>query len=92
MEQPLRQRRGQQCTDVAAPRRGPEHENPIGIAAERADVALDPLQHRDLVEAAVIAGDLFRPLGVQRGMSQETERAETQVVERRLLRFSGIDR
>ena len=46
------------------------------IAAERGDVALHPAQRRDLVEQAVVAGDVPRRLRAQRGMREIAEHAE----------------
>jgi hypothetical protein len=51
-----------------------------GITSKRCDVAVDPLQHGDLIKTAVVSRSLLRPFGVERRMRQEPECAKAQVV------------
>ena len=48
-----------------------------GIAAERLDIARDPLQRRDLIEQAVGPRRAVLRLRAQERMGEEAERAET---------------
>ena len=80
MDQPARQRGSDERAYVAPAGGGAEQEDLVRVATESRHVALEPAQHGDLVEAAVIAGDLLGSLGVERRMRQEAEDAEPQVV------------
>ena len=51
MNEPAGERRRDQRADVAAARGRAEQKHPRRIAAERGNISLDPVQHRDLVEA-----------------------------------------
>ena len=55
MNQAARHGRRHQGADVAAASRGAEQEDLVRIAAERRDVGVEPAQHRDLIETAVVA-------------------------------------
>ena len=57
----------------------PNRNTRLGVAAERGDVSVEPVQHGDLVEARVVAGDLLGALGRERRMRQEAEDAEPDV-------------
>jgi hypothetical protein len=59
----------------AAAGRFPEDRHRLGIAAETADVALDPLQRGSLVHVAIIAPDVVGRLLRQRRMGEEAEPA-----------------
>ena len=56
IEQALGQRAGFQGKDRHRPRRLPDDGNVVRIAAEPGDVVANPLQRRDLVEQAIVAG------------------------------------
>src|SRR5262249_20683740 len=60
VDKSARQRRRYQRTRIAPTCRGPKEEDVGRVATESRDVALDPLQHRYLIEAAVVAVDLLR--------------------------------
>src|SRR4051794_40333736 len=62
-------RRCNQGADVSTACGRTEQEHPRRIATECRNIALDPLQHRDLIETAVIARNLFGALGIECGMS-----------------------
>src|SRR5690606_28219092 len=51
----------------------------IGITSERGDVALNPLQSRDLVEEAVVSRSPVRGLRTELGMREKAERADAVV-------------
>src|SRR6185437_2852407 len=53
-----------------------ENRHIAGIAAETCDVLAHPFQRRDLIEKAVIAGDLVRRFRAQRRMRHEAENAD----------------
>ena len=48
----------------------------VGIAAELRDVALDPLQRRDLIEETVVARRMMRRFGRQLRMGEEAQGAD----------------
>ena len=80
MDQAARQRRCQKRADVAATCRSAEQKNLAWVAAECRDIGVEPAQHRDLVQASVIARDFLWSFGVQRGMRQKAENAKPQIV------------
>jgi hypothetical protein len=56
-----------------------EDSDGLGIASEHGDVALDPLKRRDLVEHAVVAGDIAPGFLREQRMREESQRAEAVV-------------
>src|SRR6185436_10960009 len=57
--------------------RGLAHDRDVArITAEARDIALDPLQRRDLIEESVVAGRVLRRFGSQLGMREKAERAD----------------
>src|SRR5690606_12600600 len=52
------------------------HGDAIGIAAEAADVFVDPAEGSDLIEQAVVARGVLGRLGRQLGMRKEAEDAK----------------
>ena len=79
-DQAVRERRGHQRDGVERAGREAEQRHVAGVAAEGADVLVNPLQRGELVEDAVLAGGQAVFCG-QGGMPDEAERAEP-VVER----------
>src|SRR5438034_11508362 len=66
--------------DISATRRGAKQKDAGRVASERRDVAVNPLQHRDLIEAAIVAGNLLGTFGVESWMRQKPQRTQAQVV------------
>ena len=79
MEQAARQRRRHQGADRLGARGLAGDGDLAGIAAERRDVALHPLQRGHQVEHAVIAGGVNRRLRRQFRMRQESKRIEPMI-------------
>ena len=76
MEQTSRQRRRDQAADAHGARRLAEDRHSLRVATERRGVVPHPLERRDLVEQAVVAGRPVLRLGGQRLVGQEAERAQ----------------
>ena len=79
LEQSFRQRRGHQDGDRDRARRLPEHRDALRIAAEGGDVALDPLEGRDLVQQTIVAGGMLGGLGRQHRVREEAKDPDTVV-------------
>ena len=77
MEEPARERCRLQVLDDARAAGLTEDGDARRIAAERFDVARDPLQRRDLIEQAVGPGRVMLRLGAQQWMREEAECTET---------------
>jgi len=67
------------CEHGAAARRFAEDRDLVGIAPERRDVVLHPLQRRELVHEPVVAPHVVRRLGGQRGVGEVPEPAEPEI-------------
>ena len=63
----------------AAAGRFAEDRDLVGIAAERGDVVLHPLQRGELVHEPVVGPHVVRRLGGQRGMREVSEPAEPEI-------------
>ena len=72
---PFAKRRRRQHADCNSSRRFAEDRDAVGIAAERGNVVLHPLQARDLIQQPVVAG-MPALFARQLGMSQEAESAQ----------------
>ena len=66
VEQALRQRRHQERRHAQPASRLAENRHVVDVAAERAHVALDPLQPGDLIEQTVVARSVTRFLAQER--------------------------
>src|SRR5262249_40803566 len=81
VKQPLRERRCDQGRYAGTASGLAKDGDTRGVAAEARDVALHPLQGRDLIENGVVARRASRPFSGERRMRQESENAES-IVER----------
>ena len=79
LEQPLRQRRGEQQRDQRGAGGDAEQRHALRIAAKAGDVALDPGKRSEHVERAVVAGAAVLRLRRQRRMRQKAEHADAVV-------------
>jgi hypothetical protein len=79
VEQAARHWRSQQAVHRDAARGESEDRDVVRIASERSDVALDPLQGRDLVHIRVLALGLVRPLAAQCREGEEPEASQAVV-------------
>ncbi len=70
VKQTLGQRGGDQIVDAKGAARHTENRDPVGIAAKRSDVSLNPLKSRNLIQQAVIARRVVLGLRRQLWMSQ----------------------
>ncbi len=77
VKQPSRRRRGHQVHHAEPARRFTRDRYVRRIAAERGDIALHPAQRLDLIEQAIVAGDLPGRLRAQLGMREIAEDPET---------------
>ena len=77
LEQALGQRRCAQLAHGDATGRFAHDGDFAGIAAERRDILLDPLQAGDHVEHAIVAGGMMLRLGGQTRVRHESERTDT---------------
>jgi len=75
VKEPFGQGRRAEHADGDATRGFAENRHAFRVASERGDVPLDPLETRDHVEHAVVAGDPARRLGAQFRMRIEPEEA-----------------
>ena len=79
MKEAVRERGGQQVVDVGAARRFAEDRHPARVPSEGSDVALHPLEGRDLVEQRVVARRAVLGLRGQRRMGEQAEDVEAVV-------------
>ena len=76
LDQIPRQRRGNERLDAAGARALAQDRDVVRIPAECGDVGMDPFERGDLVQEAVVAGNVVRTLRGQERMDQEAEDAE----------------
>jgi hypothetical protein len=65
--------RGHENSDIDRTGGLAEDGDVVGIAAETGDVVVDPLEGKDLIHEAVVAGSVVRRLAGELGMSEEAE-------------------